>query len=271
MVGAESGTAPAEETFAVYNGRYHGGWANVHSSSNATIAITSENIKVQIATADVGPLPDASPGRRLTWSDVKTFRIDRTLFGSEEVGRGVYSQINIGIATGSTVAFDVPNVEPLEIWRALDRVQAFRDRIPDRIAAQISASPILSSTRGSPSLAAPAVQSDSPRASIAPTAPPAGSRRLLRKRNVLPIGLLVAAAVIFEVVKHPGIAIVVGVLAFFLLVILSFAFKSISKSVQKIQGRARCVACKSRLKAVNGQYGTTCRKCGTVQPWARAF
>lgn len=162
MVGAESGTAPAEETFAVYNGRYHGGWANVHSSSNATIAITSENIKVQIATADVGPLPDASPGRRLTWSDVKTFRIDRTLFGSEEVGRGVYSQINIGIATGSTVAFDVPNVEPLEIWRALDRVQAFRDRIPDRIAAQISASPILSSTRGSPSLAAPAVQSDSP-------------------------------------------------------------------------------------------------------------
>jgi hypothetical protein len=256
-----------EETIAVYNGRYHGGWVNLHPSSNATIAITSQHVKVQIATGDLGPQPGAIPGKLLPWSGVKSLHVERHLFGSEEVGRAVYTEVSIGLADGATVALDVPNVEPLEIWRSLDRVQAFRDRIPDSIAAQISNSKMPAPTVSVPS---PPLSNQSavPPKPISPTSPPVESRRLLRRRNVLGAGLVIAAVAIFEAIKHPVAAVAIGVIGFVLLVIIGMAAKSFNKSVQKIQGHARCVSCKSRLKAANGQYGTTCRKCGTVQPWA---
>jgi len=63
-----------------------------------------------------------------------------------------------------------------------------------------------------------------------------------------------------------GIVITVLVIAFVVLFILSKSLNSISKSIQKMQGRNRCVACKRRLKAVSGVYATTCSKCGTAQP-----
>lgn len=63
-----------------------------------------------------------------------------------------------------------------------------------------------------------------------------------------------------------GAVIAIVVIAFLLLFVLSKSVNSINKSIQRVQGRDRCVACKSRLKAANGQYATTCRKCGATQP-----
>ena len=60
------------------------------------------------------------------------------------------------------------------------------------------------------------------------------------------------------------IAIVVVVV----IIVLGWAAGSLNKSAQKVRGRNRCVACKSRLKAVQGRYATTCSKCSTRQPWA---
>jgi predicted RNA-binding Zn-ribbon protein involved in translation (DUF1610 family) len=54
------------------------------------------------------------------------------------------------------------------------------------------------------------------------------------------------------------------------LMVLTALLNSMNKSIQKIKGHNRCVACKSRLKAANGVYATTCRKCGKVQPWVKA-
>ena len=260
----ETTNVPTEELIAVYNGRYHGGWVNLHPSSNATIAITSRHVKVQIATGDLGPQAGAVPGKLLPWPNVKSLHIERHLFGSEEVGRAVYTEVSIGLADGATVSLDVPNIEPLEIWQALDRVQAFRHRIPDNIATQISNTKIPVPAGSVP----PAPQKAQPAVQPTPVGPPVKSKRLLRKRNVLIVGLVVAAIAIFEAIKHPATAIVIAIIGFFLLVIIGMAAKSFNKSVQKMQGHARCVSCKSRLKAANGQYGTTCRKCGTVQPWA---
>lgn len=64
---------------------------------------------------------------------------------------------------------------------------------------------------------------------------------------------------------------VVGVVVVILvvLVVVGKLVGSINKSVQKVQGKNRCAACKSRLKAVNGVYATTCSKCGTKQSWAK--
>ncbi len=63
---------------------------------------------------------------------------------------------------------------------------------------------------------------------------------------------------------------VIGVVVVLLiaLVIIGKLAASIQKSVQKIQGKNRCEACKSRLKAVSGKYATTCSKCGSKQSWA---
>ena len=133
----EKDASPEELPVAVYNGRYHGGWSNLHPSANATIALTSGHIKVLIPKEEIGPQPGAAGGKELSWTGVKSLRLERTLFGADSVGRAVYTEFAIGLADGSTVALDVPNVEPLEIWRALDRVHAFRHRIPDRIAAQL--------------------------------------------------------------------------------------------------------------------------------------
>jgi len=52
------------------------------------------------------------------------------------------------------------------------------------------------------------------------------------------------------------------------LVAASAIIHSVMKTIQRTQGRDRCVSCKSRLKAANGKYATTCRKCGAKQPWA---
>jgi hypothetical protein len=65
-----------------------------------------------------------------------------------------------------------------------------------------------------------------------------------------------------------GTAIAVVVVVLVVLFVLTKLANSITKSTQKIQGRNRCKACGSRLKAVNGVYAGTCRKCGAVQPWA---
>jgi hypothetical protein len=54
------------------------------------------------------------------------------------------------------------------------------------------------------------------------------------------------------------------------MVCAGMVMNSVQKSAQKIKGRDRCKFCKSKLKAANGQYGTTCRKCGQEQPWASA-
>ena len=62
--------------------------------------------------------------------------------------------------------------------------------------------------------------------------------------------------------------IVVAVIVIMVLWILTKAMNSISKSTQKMSGKDRCQACGSRLKAVNGRYMPTCRKCGTTQNWA---
>lgn len=64
----------------------------------------------------------------------------------------------------------------------------------------------------------------------------------------------------------------IGVIIVFLvaLIIVGKLLASINKSIQKIQKKDRCVECKSRLKAVNGVYATTCAKCGSRQPWAPA-
>lgn len=51
--------------------------------------------------------------------------------------------------------------------------------------------------------------------------------------------------------------------------ILTKLLNSINKSGQKVRGRNRCEACKSRLRAVNGVYAGTCRKCGTRQSWTQ--
>ena len=51
-------------------------------------------------------------------------------------------------------------------------------------------------------------------------------------------------------------------------VVLSICFNSLNKSKQKLQHKNRCETCNSRLKAVNGKYATTCRKCSHVQSWA---
>lgn len=65
-----------------------------------------------------------------------------------------------------------------------------------------------------------------------------------------------------------GTAITVIILLVFVLFVLAKCVNSIQKSTQKFQGRNRCEACKSRLKAVNGRYAGTCRKCGRTQSWA---
>ena len=65
-----------------------------------------------------------------------------------------------------------------------------------------------------------------------------------------------------------GAAITVVVIVFVVLVVLSSAMNSLHKTAQKAKGHGRCAFCKARLKAVNGQYAMTCRKCGHLQPWA---
>ena len=62
-----------------------------------------------------------------------------------------------------------------------------------------------------------------------------------------------------------GFAVVITFVALFAVVKFS---QSIRKSGQKLKGRNRCQACGSRLKAVQGNYAGTCRKCGTRQTWA---
>ena len=52
------------------------------------------------------------------------------------------------------------------------------------------------------------------------------------------------------------------------LFVLSKGMNSIQKSTQKMKNRNRCEECKSRLKAVNGKYAKSCRKCGHKQSWA---
>lgn len=66
---------------------------------------------------------------------------------------------------------------------------------------------------------------------------------------------------------------VVGVIIVVLIVlfVVGKMLNSISKSVQRMQGKDRCASCKSRIKAVNGQYAAVCRKCGAHQPWADPF
>ncbi len=63
-----------------------------------------------------------------------------------------------------------------------------------------------------------------------------------------------------------GTVIAIVIIAFIGLFILSKCVNSINKSIQKTQGRDRCVACKRRLKAVDGKYAMKCAKCGTTQP-----
>jgi uncharacterized membrane protein len=62
--------------------------------------------------------------------------------------------------------------------------------------------------------------------------------------------------------------VVVIVLLFFVLWFVSKCMNSINKSSQKMKNHDRCEACKCRLKAVNGQYALTCRRCGHNQSWA---
>jgi uncharacterized protein DUF2510 len=63
-----------------------------------------------------------------------------------------------------------------------------------------------------------------------------------------------------------GAVIAIVIIVFIVLFVLSKSVNSINKSVQKMQGRDRCVACKRRLKAVNGVYAKKCSKCGADQP-----
>jgi hypothetical protein len=62
--------------------------------------------------------------------------------------------------------------------------------------------------------------------------------------------------------------IAVIVIIFIVLAVLTRAINSMSKTAQKFKGHNRCEACRSRLKAVNGQYALTCRRCGHQQSWA---
>ncbi len=62
--------------------------------------------------------------------------------------------------------------------------------------------------------------------------------------------------------------IAVIVVIFIFLFVISLCITSINKSMQKLKQHNRCEACKSRLKAVNGQYALTCRRCGHTQSWA---
>ncbi len=62
--------------------------------------------------------------------------------------------------------------------------------------------------------------------------------------------------------------IVVLVVIVAVLYVVAKSANSIKKSGQKMKGQSRCVGCKSRLKAVSGNYATVCRKCGMRQPWA---
>jgi hypothetical protein len=63
-----------------------------------------------------------------------------------------------------------------------------------------------------------------------------------------------------------GAVIAIVIIVFVVLFVLSKSVNSINKSVQRMQGRDRCVACKRRLKAVNGVYAQKCAKCGANQP-----
>jgi len=63
-------------------------------------------------------------------------------------------------------------------------------------------------------------------------------------------------------------AIAIFVVVIVVLFVLSKGVNSINKSTQKLRHRNRCVACGARLKAVNGVYAGTCRKCGHLQAWA---
>jgi predicted RNA-binding Zn-ribbon protein involved in translation (DUF1610 family) len=69
-----------------------------------------------------------------------------------------------------------------------------------------------------------------------------------------------------EVGNVIGIIVVVLFFLFIVLFIFAKSLNSIHKSVQKMQGKDRCVACKRRLKAVDGVYAQTCSKCGANQP-----
>lgn len=62
-----------------------------------------------------------------------------------------------------------------------------------------------------------------------------------------------------------GGALVITVVVLFALMKLT---QGVTQGLQKGQGRNRCQACGSRLKAVRGNYAGTCRKCGTKQSWA---
>lgn len=190
---AETGVSPQEPTVAVYNGRYHGGWSNLHPSSNVTIALTSAHIKVLIPKEEIGPQPGAVGGKELPWAGVKSLRLDRQLFGADSVGRAVYTEFAVGLADGSTVALDVPNVEPLEIWRALDRIQAFRHRIPDRITAQLR-----------DTAAAPNTSVATPLGDSTPVATPTQSVK--RQKYVMPRRVKVLLAVVVVIVA----AVVIG-------------------------------------------------------------
>ena len=65
-----------------------------------------------------------------------------------------------------------------------------------------------------------------------------------------------------------GTVITVVMVVLIIVVVLSASVNSIKKSGQKMKHKDRCEACKSRLKAVNGVYATTCRRCGHRQSWA---
>ena len=129
---------PDDPAIIVYNGRYHGGWAELHPSDNTTIAVTPQHINVQIATRDKGLAEHAIGAKLLQWSAVKSLHIKQTSFGSAEIGYGHYSEITITLANDSKVLLDIPNVEPLDVWEALDRVPVFRSRIPDNITALLA-------------------------------------------------------------------------------------------------------------------------------------
>jgi uncharacterized protein DUF2510 len=63
-----------------------------------------------------------------------------------------------------------------------------------------------------------------------------------------------------------GIGFAVLIIVIVVVSILTRLVNSMNKSIGKIQGKDRCVACKRRLKSANGVYASKCSRCGATQP-----
>ena len=104
--------------------RYDGGFVGMKSSPKATLTVSTDRLTLRRPRVLLGGRKTNIMKIWASWSAV----IDLDIRASRDGTRVVFTTRSRG-----TARVVVPGVEPLEVWRALDRVDDLRDRIPPRV------------------------------------------------------------------------------------------------------------------------------------------